>query len=358
VVSAWLSGSDKLNKYSCGGANQSASQKSEPQGWTPRYATLSLQVEPVRWDLFNRRLDRNRSLGVANTMASSVDDAIHEFCTLQKLWLETELHAGENEESGPLRNEDVSNKSKQQPHGGGKNQPAGADASSAGERRTGIISSTILTKLESRQISVGLYGRTVVQLGRLGDELLLPVHKFTTGDEVEIRNSSSSTSTSQRSSSGDNNKNTIGGVVCEVTETSLSIALFSSQKGSSAEPEAFFDGPPFTIIPRSNVQVHNKMMKALADLQKMGPHHPVAGKVVEALFRKMEITNNEVDGNIIAKAAEATTIQPFNPRLDASQLEAISFALSSKRPVALIHGPVRFLVVVVVVVAVAGMLKK
>jgi hypothetical protein len=27
-----------------------------------------------------------------------VDDAIHEFCTLQKAWLETELHAGENEE--------------------------------------------------------------------------------------------------------------------------------------------------------------------------------------------------------------------------------------------------------------------
>jgi hypothetical protein len=42
-----------FNKYSCGGANQSASQKSEPQGWTPRYATLSLQVEPVQWDLFS-----------------------------------------------------------------------------------------------------------------------------------------------------------------------------------------------------------------------------------------------------------------------------------------------------------------
>jgi ATP-dependent RNA/DNA helicase IGHMBP2 len=274
-------------------------------------------------------------------MASSVDDAIHEFCTWQKVWLETELHAGENGESGPLRNEDVSSKSKQ-PHGGGKKNQAAADA---GGERTGIISSAILTKLESRQISVGLYGRTVVQLGRLGDELLLPVHKFTTGDEVEIRNSSSST-TSQRSSSGDNN-NTIGGVVCEVTETSLSIALFSSQKGSSAEPEAFFDAPPFAIIPRSNVQVHNKMMKALADLQKMGSHHPVAGKVVEALFRKLEIHNkNEVDGTIIiAKATEkepTTIIQPFNPRLDASQLEAISFALSSKRPVALIHGPVRF----------------
>jgi hypothetical protein len=28
------------------------------------------------------------------TMVSSVDDATHEFCTLQKTWLETELHAG------------------------------------------------------------------------------------------------------------------------------------------------------------------------------------------------------------------------------------------------------------------------
>jgi hypothetical protein len=45
-------GSDKLSKYVCGGANQSASQKSEPHGWTPLYATLSLQAESERWDLF------------------------------------------------------------------------------------------------------------------------------------------------------------------------------------------------------------------------------------------------------------------------------------------------------------------
>jgi hypothetical protein len=56
-------GSDKLSKYSCGGANQSASQKSEPHGWTPLYATLSLQAESERWDLFTySHTDQNNGM--------------------------------------------------------------------------------------------------------------------------------------------------------------------------------------------------------------------------------------------------------------------------------------------------------
>jgi hypothetical protein len=265
----------------------------------------------------------------------SVDDAIHEFCTLQKSWLETELRAGEEEDkSEPARPRDESSKGgktttdkKKKPHGTEGTTKA-PEASS--ERHA---ASSILTKLESLQISVGLYGRTVVQLGRSGDQSLLPVHIFTTGDEVEIRNSNNNKAT--------NGGGTTGGVICEVTETSLSVALFSSSgrrknKGGSDEPaaESFFDAPPYTIIPRSNVQVHEKMVSALSELRQHGIHHPVAGKVVEALFRKVEFPPvNEND--------EDPAFPPFNPRLDASQLAAISFALSSKRPVALIHGPVR-----------------
>jgi hypothetical protein len=264
----------------------------------------------------------------------SVDDAIHEFCTLQKSWLETELRAGEEEEqesasARPKGGDESSNKggktpTKKKPHGGGTTEaPEGPSAASSSERHA----ASILTKLESLQISVGLYGRTVVQLGRGSGEELLPVHTFTTGDEVEIRN-------------GNKAASTIGGVVCEVTETSLSVALFSSSGGgkkkgggSDASTESFFDAPPYTIIPRSNAQVHEKMVSALSELRQHGIHHPVAGKVVEALFRKVEFPPcNDND---------EPTFSPFNPRLDASQLAAISFALSSKRPVALIHGPVR-----------------
>jgi hypothetical protein len=270
-------------------------------------------------------------------MAMSVDDAIHEFCTLQKSWLETELRAGEEEEqesasARPKGGDESSNKggktpTKKKPHGGGTTEaPEGPSAASSSERHA----ASILTKLESLQISVGLYGRTVVRLGRGSSEELLPVHTFTTGDEVEIRN-------------GNNNKasnSSIGGVVCEVTETSLSVALFSSPSGkkkgggSDESTDSFFDFPPYTIIPRSNVQVHEKMVTALSELRQHGIHHHVAGKVVEALFRKVECPpNNDND---------EPTFPPFNPHLDASQLAAISFALSSKRPVALIHGPVRF----------------
>jgi hypothetical protein len=63
---------------------------------------------------------------------ASVDDAIHEFCTLQKAWLETELHAGKNEEVAIPQNEDAASKSKHPRRGG-------ADASSSAGERTGII---------------------------------------------------------------------------------------------------------------------------------------------------------------------------------------------------------------------------
>jgi hypothetical protein len=106
--------------------------------------------------------------------------------------------------------------------------------------------------------------------------------------------------------------------------------MFSPNNG----PDAFFDVPPFSMFPKSNVQVHNKMISALAELNKQGTNHPVARKVVEALYRKVEFDDTARQGDT------EPVFPPFNQRLYDSQLEAILFALSSKRPLALIHGQV------------------
>ena len=177
----------------------------------------------------------------------------------------------------------------------------------------------VLRKLVAAQVSVGLYGRTVVQF-REDDDRLLPAHKFTTGDEIEIRNK------------GNDQKNNPSGVVSEVTDISLSIALFAAK--NDLETTAFFEQPPFSLIPVSNVQVHKKMTAALTDLEHMGVDHKVCGKVVRCLFHPPPV---EEKPSIVPDVK----ISPFNTNLDDSQVDAISFALSEQRPVTLIHGPVR-----------------
>ena len=114
----------------------------------------------------------------ASSSSSSISD-IPAFCAQQRAWLEEELHA-ETESS--------------------------SSASSAVDRSTGTAQQqeaqqqkqNVLHHLEASEISVGLYGRTVVRFTTAtaaaadGGVRLLPAHRLTTGDEVEIRSSSSS----------------------------------------------------------------------------------------------------------------------------------------------------------------------
>ena len=177
-------------------------------------------------------------------------------------------------------------------------------------------SGSALHRLEIEDLSVGLYGRTVVRLemSESAAGALLPSHRFTTGDEVEIRGK-----TTERA-----------GVICEVTETSISVALFAKQRrGTEEEQEPEKEG--LSLIPRSSVEVHNKLVAVLGELQRHGVDHPVAGMVVRALF----------DASSTDPSLQPPPLdwKPFNTNLDASQREAISFALSSNRPVSLLHGP-------------------
>lgn len=205
--------------------------------------------------------------------------------------------------------------------------------------------SHILGNLEASDVSVGLYGRTVVQLTLWSEktpasssstsnnnakhEPILPAHRFTVGDEVEIR--------SKQKSSG---KGYPGGVVSAVSDTFVSIALFQSlsQKTNSEsnngdeEGEDGVGAAPLTLVPRSSADVHRKLLQALDTLEKKGVNHPIAGHIIQAMFFPDSFKDLPVKGQ------QEQTL-PFRNNLDQSQKEAISFALQSDRPIALIHGP-------------------
>lgn len=300
--------------------------------------------------------------------------------------------------------------------------------------------------LEVAQASVGLYGRTVLEfvvstkaaampqppesssssclstgassaatIKTTTPLLLLPSHRFTTGDEVEIRHN--------------NKQSTVAasGVISAVTETSLSVAVTQHNKNhndknntnntnkttnqsqshnsktkkaaSAATPpngddttdtDAFWHTPnstTYSLLARSNVQVHHKLLAALHELETKNVHHPVCGRIVQALFSASENDTSSfglkpndkknttihgeaavrLDGGGIdpnpnkppssapssscnesaSEAAAAAAAIPSNRStspLDDSQREAIAFALSNNNtrcPIALIHGPVR-----------------
>lgn len=191
-----------------------------------------------------------------------------------------------------------------------------ATPSTRKKKEDGEVTARVLRSLDIDQVSVGLYGRTVLTLATRHDsERLLPPHRFTTGDEVQIMSKNNS------------DRQASGGVVCAVTETSISIALFAKNQPQEQDE---FGIPPLTVVSKSSVDVHNKLIQALDELERHGTMHPVAGRIVEASFGTDQSN---------AVSTTAPTIRPFNERLDESQLEAISFSLTEGRCVSLIHGP-------------------
>lgn len=204
----------------------------------------------------------------------------------------------------------------------------------------------VLPTLQVSDVSVGLYGRTVVQLSsmtttdkNLAEEALLPAHRFTVGDEVQIRKQ--------------NRKDSPTGVICAVADTFISVALFETKnsfqnngnvssndkkrankanKNEDLDENEFLSQPPFSLVPMSSVEVHRKMIKALDLLEKNGANHPICGSVVRAMFDPdLSIKNNS--------KPHSSDFEALNGNLDQSQMEAISFALHSERNIALIHGP-------------------
>lgn len=231
--------------------------------------------------------------------------------------------------------------------------------------------SHVLGRLEASDVAVGLYGRTVVQLTRWASSpssssdsttdnsnsnknnnqqsssSLLPAHRFSVGNEVEIRAKSGN--------------NAIRGVICAVSEASISVAISDDKRSSSSsfsskpkgnnnregkggkdiendgdddDETGILDMAPLNLVPRSSIEVHKRLVEALDRLEKHGEDHTIAGSIIRTIF-----ASSDASPSSRTKGVSVQQKPSFNPNLDASQREAIAFALQPERPVALIHGP-------------------
>lgn len=279
----------------------------------------------------------------------SAEVALGDFVSNQKRLLELELRAEEDVDDG-------------------KRNPQ--------TKEDGRDGGYLLRHLDAEDTSVGLYGRTVVTFGNASQASesdndvmnissrrspsLLQAHRLTVGDEVNILPNNGKGFQNGKKSKPKH----VGGVICAVGDTSVSVALFggdvrnkkqqSSGKDSAQkqgkkirkEEEPDDDGemlggnPPYALIPKSSVDVHHKMISALEELERHGVNHPVAGGIVMAAF---EPDNPEHKTNIELTRQRIETLESeynlASTRLDYSQREAVVMALHSNSPISLIHGP-------------------
>ena len=262
------------------------------------------------------------------------DEALCKYVLNQRRLLELELHSEKEEEEEGNKNDNVS--------------------SPLNKRDETIqnMASRSLNNLQLDHFSVGLMGRTVIQLCPIKSHPkiskaekeggtskprghLLPAHRLTVGDEVEIvpKNNKSS-------------RKSVGGVVSSLTDTTVSIALFSkgdgptnNNTGDNDEEEMNILGglPPFSVLPRSSVAVHKKMTDALQELERHGLDHPIAGSILRAVFDPSSRSSFLGGGVSKPPAPQHNTFIPYNSNLDESQLDAIKFALNEQRPISLIR---------------------
>lgn len=278
------------------------------------------------------------------------DAVIHDFVAKQRELLELELQATNVQEQDFGSTKQSS----------GKNSKSNGNSHEDDKEER---ASHVLSHLESSEVAVGMYGRTVVELSQWSQvavtnkaaetssdtndkkstSRLLPAHRFTVGDEVEIRARSSSKA--------------ISGVISAVTDTFVSVALFQDRKSVSQknaksksggnnkdahssqsqedEESDLLNMAPLTLVPKSSVEVHKKLLKGLNTLEKYGVDHPTAGPIIRAMFLEEKSSSAAPP----SKPRPQKKPQPFDRTLDQSQLEAIEFALQPDSSVALIHGP-------------------
>ena len=287
---------------------------------------------------------------------ASADAALRDFVSKQKGLLDAELRA-----------EDVA--------GGGN-----AAQADHGSRDGGFY----LRDLAATDIAVGLYGRTLVTFGNdardtkhdaaadddqpraPSSRALLPAHRLTVGDEVQVFPNNG-----RRERSGGKSRQ-VGGVICAADDVGISVALFgggkhgpptsgndsTKKRGKKSRTEherGAEDGeegdvlggrPPYALLPAASVAVHDKMRAALDALARHGVAHPVAGAIVRAAFAPPPPARaTETTTALNADAARARADAGAEPgrraatRLNAGQREAVAMALRVTSPVTLIHGP-------------------
>ncbi|XP_044115960.1 DNA-binding protein SMUBP-2 [Neovison vison] len=166
-----------------------------------------------------------------------------------------------------------------------------------------------LLKLQVSSQRTGLYGRLLVTLEprRCVAAAVLPSNSFTSGDIVGLYDEGSQLAT---------------GILTRITQRSVTVAFDESQDFQlSLDREQ-----TYRLLKLANDVTYKRLKKALITLKKY--HSGPACSLIDVLF----------GGSAPSAASEIQPLPFCNPGLDASQKEAVSFALSQKE-LAIIHGP-------------------
>uniref|UniRef100_A0A2K6SNB1 DNA-binding protein SMUBP-2 n=1 Tax=Saimiri boliviensis boliviensis TaxID=39432 RepID=A0A2K6SNB1_SAIBB len=169
-----------------------------------------------------------------------------------------------------------------------------------------------LLKLQVSSQRTGLYGRLLVTLEprRCGSAAALPSNSFTSGDIVGLYDAANEGS------------QLATGILTRVTQKSVTVAFDESHDFQlSLDREN-----SYRLLKLANDVTYKRLRKALTALKKY--HSGPASSLIEVLFGR----------SAPSPASEIHPLTFFNTCLDASQKEAVSFALSQKE-LAIIHGP-------------------
>ncbi|XP_057583572.1 DNA-binding protein SMUBP-2 isoform X2 [Hippopotamus amphibius kiboko] len=166
-----------------------------------------------------------------------------------------------------------------------------------------------LLKLQVSSQRTGLYGRLLVTFEprRCMSAAVLPSNSFTSGDIVGLYEDSGQLAT---------------GILTRVTQKSVTVAFDESHDFQlSLDRER-----SYRLLKLANDITYKRLKKALITLKKY--HSGPASSLIEVLF----------GGSDLSPASEIPPLTFYNTTLDASQQEAVLFALTQKE-LAIIHGP-------------------
>ncbi|MCB0100966.1 MAG: AAA family ATPase [Anaerolineales bacterium] len=167
-----------------------------------------------------------------------------------------------------------------------------------------------LIQLVIREEDAGLGGRFLVTFGKRNQTLPLPWTRLGVGSPVLV--------SEERGGAASSEENVWRGIVSSVRKDSIQVAFNQLIETESERPTFRIDRATDEI---SRARQRQAMDAALhATSSRLATLRDVLIGIQKPLFQKIE------------------TIQPFNKKLNASQIQAIEFALSAE-DVAIIHGP-------------------
>ena len=182
------------------------------------------------------------------------------------------------------------------------------------------LEAKVLKGLEINEVSLGLYGRTVLTL-QSSKGPLLSAHSFTVGDNVQIQ---ISTSTSTELT-------LLEGVVCSLTNQLIGTCLYTSIDWLHQDEEI----SKIEMIPKSMIQIHQKVTSCMKTLQSSWDTLP-SHSIVQAAF--------STHSNACTPTDASGEWPPLNDTNDVCglnevQWKAIKGMWNSKDVISLLHGP-------------------